>query len=326
VPTTVVPRRTAAFAAGVSVMLALAPAPEPAGAEPPGNSTEQQLAAAAEQLEVVIEQYNDLQEELRGTRARADELDRDLAVLTGTMAVHREEAAQLAVRAYRGHGAQPLAAVSALLTATTDDLLSSLLVLNRLSRDQRRIISQLAGTHDRLTAARAASRAVDEQQRAQERQLTVRKRHIETEISRLTRLRHAAGEREPAPPRTAPRPTDLGSGAAAAAVRFAYAQLGKRYQWGGEGPDGYDCSGLTAAAWRAGGVTLPHNAARQWRVVKRISRAQRQPGDLIFYYDDLHHVGIYVGEGNIIHAPRTGKPIQIDRVDFQPIHGYGRPT
>ncbi|WP_329106995.1 NlpC/P60 family protein [Micromonospora sp. NBC_01699] len=307
-------------------MLALAPAPRPAGAEPPGKTTEQQLAAAAEQLEIVIEQYNDLHEELRGTRVRAAELDRDLAALAETMTVHREEAARLAAQVYRGHGAQPLAAVSALLTATTGDLLGSLLMLNRLSRDQRRVISQLAVTHDQLSVARAAARALDEQQRAQERQLATRKQHIEGEISRLSRLRDAAGEREPAPPRTAPRPPDLGSGAAAAAVRFAYAQLGKRYQWGGEGPDGYDCSGLTAAAWRAGGVQLPHNAARQWRVVKRISRAERQPGDLIFYYADIHHVAIYVGNGNIIHAPRSGKPVQLEDVNYQPIHSYGRPT
>lgn len=324
-PTTVVPRRTAAFAAGVSVMLALAPAPGPAGAEPPGKTAEQQLAAAAEQLEIVIEQYNDLHVQAGETRARAAALDRDLGALTETMAVHREEAAQLAAQAYRGHGAQPLAAVSALLTATTDDLLNSLLMLDRLSRDQRRVIARLAENHDRLAAARDAARALDIQQRAQERQLAARKQHIEQEISRLTRLSEAAGEREPAPPRTTPRAPDLGSGAAATAVRFAYAQLGKRYQWGGEGPDGYDCSGLTSAAWRAAGVRLPHNAARQWRAVKRISRAERQPGDLIFYYADIHHVGIYVGDGNIIHAPRSGKPVQLDRVDFQPIHGYGRP-
>ncbi|WP_326561153.1 C40 family peptidase [Micromonospora sp. NBC_01796] len=311
----------------MSVVLALAAAPEPADAEPPGKTTEQQLAAAAEQLEIVIEQYNGLHEELRGSRVRAAELDRDLAVLADAMTAHRAEAARLAAQVYRGHGAQPLAAVSALLTASTDDLLGSLLMLNRLSRDQRRIVAQLAVTHDQLSVARAEARALDEQQRVQERQLALRKQHIEGEISRLSRLRDATGEREPAPPRSAPRPPgDLGSGAAASAVRFAYAQLGKRYQWGGEGPDGYDCSGLTSAAWRAGGVQLPHNAARQWRVVKRISRAERQPGDLVFYYADIHHVGIYVGDGNIIHAPRSGKPVQLERVDYQPIHGYGRPT
>ncbi|RKR89999.1 NlpC/P60 family protein [Micromonospora pisi] len=324
-PTTVVPRRTAAFAAGVSVMLALASAPEPAGAEPPGKTAEQQLAAAAEQLEIVIEQYNDLREQLGETQARAAVLDRELGTLAEELAVHRTEAARLAAQAYRGHGGQPLAAVSALLTATTNDLLNSLLMLDRLSRDQRRVIARLADAHDQLAAARDAARTLDTQQRAQERQLAARKQHIEQEIRQLDRLRDAAGEREPAAPRTAPSPPDLGNGAAAKAVRFAYAQLGKRYQWGGEGPDGYDCSGLTSAAWRTAGVKLPHNAARQWRAVKRISRAERQPGDLVFYYADIHHVGIYVGDGYIIHAPRAGKPVQLERVEFQPVHGFGRP-
>ncbi|MFK3981331.1 NlpC/P60 family protein [Micromonospora sp. NPDC050397] len=307
----------------MSVLLALAPGP--ADAQPSDRTTEQQLAAATEQLEVVIEQHNDLRVELGETRDRAAGLDRELATLTQDLTVQREEAARLAAQAYRGHGGQPLAAVSALLTATTDDLLGSLLMLNRLSRDQRRVITRLADTHERLSAARATARVLDVQQRTQERQLAARQQHIEQEIRRLSRLRDAAGEREPAAPRTAPRPPELGSGAAATAVRFAYAQLGKRYQWGGEGPDGYDCSGLTTAAWRAAGVRLPHNAARQWRAVKRIGRAERQPGDLVFYYADIHHVGIYVGDGQIIHAPRAGKPVQLDRVEFQPIHGYGRP-
>jgi cell wall-associated NlpC family hydrolase len=120
-------------------------------------------------------------------------------------------------------------------------------------------------------------------------------------------------------------PPYLPPGLAATAVRFAYAQLGKPYEWGGAGPGGYDCSGLTSAAWAADGVRLPHNAQAQYGAVARASRAQLQPGDLVFYYADIHHVGLYVGGDRITHAPQHGERIRFDRVGYQPVEGYGRP-
>ncbi|HEY0696363.1 MAG TPA: NlpC/P60 family protein, partial [Micromonospora sp.] len=137
--------------------------------------------------------------------------------------------------------------------------------------------------------------------------------------------RHGVGaERPPTSGAARPHPSDTSAGARA--VRFAYAQVGKPYRWGAEGPDSFDCSGLTSAAWAVAGVRLPHNAARQWGVVTRISRAERRPGDLIFYYRDIGHVAIYVGQGKMIHAPRPGERVRFDDADYQPVRGYGRPT
>jgi cell wall-associated NlpC family hydrolase len=108
-------------------------------------------------------------------------------------------------------------------------------------------------------------------------------------------------------------------------VRFAYAQIGKPYGWGSAGPNAYDCSGLTSAAWRVAGVRLPHNAARQWYAVTRISRAELRPGDLVFYYNSIQHVGMYVGGGRIVHAPTFGEAVRVERMGYAPILGYGRP-
>jgi cell wall-associated NlpC family hydrolase len=91
---------------------------------------------------------------------------------------------------------------------------------------------------------------------------------------------------------------------------FACAQLGKPYQWGGDGPGSYDCSGLTMAAWAAVGVSLPHNAAMQARYGTRVSASALQPGDLLFF-SGYSHMGMYLGKGLMIHAPHTGDVVRI---------------
>jgi peptidoglycan DL-endopeptidase CwlO len=93
------------------------------------------------------------------------------------------------------------------------------------------------------------------------------------------------------------------------AVAFAYAQLGKPYQWGATGPDSYDCSGLAQAAWAAAGVAIPRDTYEQWAALPHIASSDIQPGDLL-YYDGVGHVAIYVGDGDIIDAPQTGMDVE----------------
>ncbi|WP_159079496.1 C40 family peptidase [Plantactinospora sp. BC1] len=317
--TTALPGRAAALAAGMTMALSLAPAP---GRAAPVTDPAERIASAAEQLEIVVEQYNDLREALRETRANSAAIHAEMAPLERAIEAHRTEASMIAARAYRTGDTHVLGVLGTLLgAATRENLVDPLLLLDRLSREQHRVIAALTAAHDRLAEARRTVEALAARQRGQERQLAARKLAIETELARLAQL---PGPDEP-PAGAVPRLPEPVTGAAGKAVRFAYAQLGKPYRWAGDGPDGYDCSGLTSAAWAAAGVRLPHNAARQYRAVTRISRAARQAGDLVFYYRDLHHVAIYIGGGKIIHAPRTGTRIRIDRVDYQPIVGYGRP-
>jgi cell wall-associated NlpC family hydrolase len=93
------------------------------------------------------------------------------------------------------------------------------------------------------------------------------------------------------------------------AVAFAYAQLGKPYQWGATGPDSFDCSGLAQAAWAAAGVSIPRDTYEQWAALPHIASSDIQPGDLL-YYDGVGHVAIYVGDGYIIDAPQTGLDVE----------------
>jgi len=93
------------------------------------------------------------------------------------------------------------------------------------------------------------------------------------------------------------------------AVAFAYAQLGKPYQWGATGPGSYDCSGLAQAGWAAAGVAIPRDTYEQWAAMPHIATSAIQPGDLL-YYDGIGHVTMYVGDGYMIDAPQTGMDVQ----------------
>ena len=111
---------------------------------------------------------------------------------------------------------------------------------------------------------------------------------------------------------------------AAAVIRFAQQQLGKPYEYGAAGPNTWDCSGLTMVAWSQAGVSLPHSAAGQWDDTVRISYADLQPGDLVFFYQPVDHVGIYVGNGTMIDAPHTGANVEYDSIWWSGLDGFGR--
>jgi cell wall-associated NlpC family hydrolase len=102
-----------------------------------------------------------------------------------------------------------------------------------------------------------------------------------------------------------------GSPKAAAAIRFALAQVGKPYVFGAAGPGAYDCSGLTMAAWRVGGVSLPHSAREQAGYGTSVSVSQLRPGDLVFWYSPIAHVAMYIGAGMIVEASQPGEPVGV---------------
>ncbi|MGW1815089.1 NlpC/P60 family protein [Streptomyces sp. NPDC002125] len=109
-------------------------------------------------------------------------------------------------------------------------------------------------------------------------------------------------------------------------LAFAAAQIGKPYVWGATGPSSYDCSGLTQAAWKAAGVDLPRTTWDQVEVGTRVATADLQPGDLVFFYDDISHVGIYKGDGMMIHAPKPGANVREESIYYMPIYGSVRPA
>lgn len=183
-------------------------------------------------------------------------------------------------------------------------------------------LTQLQGTAAATLTTIKASRA---EQADLLKQLSAKETEAERVLSKLTaeerarlaaieaaQARQAALRGEQATSRGASRTSTLSlppaSGRAAQAIAFAKAQVGKPYRYGATGPNAYDCSGLTGAAYRSAGISLPRTASAQFGVGTRVSLGQLQPGDLVFYYSGISHVGIYVGNGMIVHAanPRSG--------------------
>ncbi|MFK4273311.1 C40 family peptidase, partial [Streptomyces milbemycinicus] len=124
---------------------------------------------------------------------------------------------------------------------------------------------------------------------------------------------------------TAPSAPSNGS-KAAQAIAFAKAQLGKPYVWGATGPSSFDCSGLTQAAWKSAGISLPRTTWDQVKAGTRVSTSELQPGDLVFFYDDISHVGLYIGDGMMIHAPKPGDVVKKAPITEMPIYGSVRPA
>jgi cell wall-associated NlpC family hydrolase len=114
------------------------------------------------------------------------------------------------------------------------------------------------------------------------------------------------------------------SGRAGVALKYAFAQIGDRYVFGAAGMQTWDCSGLTMRAFAAAGVSLPHSSRAQFRYGKKIPRSQLRPGDLVFFKRPISHVGIYVGNGKMVHAPRPGSRVKIAPINQMPYIGAVR--
>jgi len=127
-----------------------------------------------------------------------------------------------------------------------------------------------------------------------------------------------------APPST--RSSSTGSSKGAKALAYAKAQLGEPYARSGAGPSSWDCSGLTMMAWGSVGVSLPHSSRQQFSRGQSVAKSELRSGDLVFFYSDISHVGLYAGNGQVIHAPRPGKSVEYIKMSYMPYAGARRPA
>jgi cell wall-associated NlpC family hydrolase len=134
-----------------------------------------------------------------------------------------------------------------------------------------------------------------------------------------------AGGRAVAPPAGSGSPVAPAATKGEVALAFAKDQLGEKYKYGAAGPSSWDCSGLTMKAWAEAGISLPHNAKAQYKIGTKVKQADLQPGDLVFFYSGPSHVGIYAGDGQVIHAPRPGKKVTYIKIEYMPWKGARRP-
>jgi peptidoglycan DL-endopeptidase CwlO len=317
----------------------LAAAKSPAVASPSSASDlQRRLEGLNRQADQRVEDY--LQAKLAVERTR-----KSIRILQGQLDGVRSELAgaraSIAARAAVAYVQGPATDVASLLAASdpTDAL-------------ERAQLLDLLATHDaeQVLAARAIERsaqdrandlaAVERKQAAILDQMAERKAEIEPLVAQteqtLAQLRAAQRRRAAAAnrPTTAPSadssiptpPPKAVSGNVGAVIRYAYAQLGKPYQWGATGPGSFDCSGLTLMAWAQAGVSLPHSSRAQIGIGRQVTRSELQPGDLIFRYSPISHVSLYVGNGQQISATHTGSTVKLQSAFQGEIVGFSRPT
>ncbi|HZN77521.1 MAG TPA: NlpC/P60 family protein [Micromonosporaceae bacterium] len=310
-------------AAAVGVMVV---AGATAHAGPSVSDLERQIDQAWNQLEPLIEKHNATRIELAANRKKVADLTTQIAPLQQQVDLADAKISALAVSYYKG---SRVSALNALLTTGTPlTLADQLSMLEQVARVQKSEISDVTELKARYEEQK---RPIDElvaQLAATEADMAAKEKQINAEIARLQVLRLQAygttgglGVLRPVA-----CPVNYPGGKAGVAVKFACSQIGKPYLWAADGPGSYDCSGLTMTSWRQAGIYLPHNAAAQRRSMPYVSRANLRPGDLVFYFSDLHHVGMYVGDGWIVHAPRAGDVVRMRRMDSMSIHSYGRPA
>ncbi|MET8281299.1 NlpC/P60 family protein [Micromonospora sp. NPDC005174] len=328
-PTSIAPRPrwsrfTTALAALVGVAVVLTGSATVAQADPSVAEIERQIDADWNKLEPIIERHNATRADLALKRKQADTLAARIAPLERQVDAAMNKVSALAVRAYMG---QNLSTVNTMLgSRSPSEVVGQLEMLDRFAHNQQQDVRQVADLRDELARQKAPLDEMVAQLTRTEAQLAAKKKQINEEIDRLQKQRlKVYGNGGGGPLRPAPCPASYPGGAAGIAVKFACAQIGKPYVWGAEGPESYDCSGLMLAAWAKAGVSLPHNAAAQSRVTRNVSKGDLRPGDLVFYYSDIHHVGMYVGNGWVVHASQAGVPVKMKKADDGPIHSYGRP-
>ncbi|MCX4906027.1 C40 family peptidase [Streptomyces sp. NBC_00878] len=209
------------------------------------------------------------------------------------------------------------------LTATQSTLKTSKADVQRKLAEARDLLSKLTAEEKARLAAIERQKQEEAQRKADE---LARQQAAEAERRRQEAATQNTGTSSGTSGSGSSTSTSTSTAKADKALAFARAQIGKPYVWGASGPESYDCSGLTQAAWKAAGVTLPRTTWDQVNAGTTVSLNSAQPGDLVFFYDDISHVGIYIGDGMMIHAPKPGAYVREESIYYMPIHSVVRPA
>jgi peptidoglycan DL-endopeptidase CwlO len=197
-------------------------------------------------------------------------------------------------------------------------------VVAGIAADRAALVKDQAEIDRKAAAAKALLGQLEEERRQALAALAARR--AEAQASRDAARTASAEPVAPAAPAVPAAPAaPAASGGAGAAVAYAMAQVGDAYVYGAAGPDAFDCSGLTMMAWGQGGVALPHSSSAQMGSGTPVSSSALQPGDLVFYYSPVSHVGMYIGGGMIVHAANPSSGVTTAPVGSMPISGAVRP-
>jgi len=300
-------------------------------ATPGQPDLQEQVRQLNGQADQAVEQFLEAELALKQTRTSLTDLRRQLGSATRQLQALRSTVSAQAAEAYK-YGPAEMAMV--LNPGNADDALDRIQTLNLLAERTNEQFSDLRVAEQAYEQELARLSKVEREREVQVKQLEAKKERVDALLTRtqdlLGQLRQTAGAGavdgiDPGMPIGNAPPLPSGGGAAAA-VRYAYAQVGKAYSYGAAGPSTFDCSGLTMMAWRQAGIALPHSAAGQYGIGRHVSQSELQPGDLIFRYSPISHVAIYIGNGLQIAATHTGSTVKLQSAFSGPVVGYSRPN
>ena len=281
------------------------------------------------QAEQASERYNDAKLEMSAATKRLHRVQRNLDHQQAKVAQLRRQVASSIVAQYQGQGLSSTSQV--LLADNPDSFIDKLTTVSQYNDQRSQMLSAFAVQAKRLETRQAQAKRELAHIAATKKRLGVEKAAIDHKAAEakalLGRLKQRAADRQASRSgdRTAPTGAAPASGRAAAAVRYAMAQVGDAYVYGAAGPSSFDCSGLTMAAWQQAGVSLPHSSSAQMGSGTPVSQSQLQPGDLVFYYSPVSHVGMYIGNGQIVNAENPSVGVKITGVNSMPYAGAVRP-
>ena len=300
-----------------------------------------ELARLSGEAGAMGEQLHLARSETARAVAERDRLERAASVAAGRAAVANSVAARdqqtvdhLATMRYRGGGAGGTRA--AVLAGSPRELVDRLDALRRLSGattsaldTSRAASAEAARLRDEARLASEAARTAAEEASARADELERRSAEMRTRVDEVRRRVDALTDGQRAlwiggplvpPGYVAPEVDDVNS----AALGVALTRLGAQYTWGATGPSEFDCSGLMVWAYAQEGKTLPRSSQAQALSGAPVAAADMRPGDLVIYYPDATHVGMYAGDGLVLHAPTYGVPVRLEKVDAMPVSAIRR--
>jgi cell wall-associated NlpC family hydrolase len=305
----------------------------PSYAKPSIHDVQSQVDTLYRQAEQASERYNNASGHLKEAQSRLKSLQADLARQDAKVTGIRKQVAAAVVSQYQGQALSSTTQV--LLSKDPDAFLNQISTVSEYNDQQGQMMANFATQAKQLEMRQTAAKRELAQISRTKQQLATEKAQIDKKAGEakalLGRLKDRAAARRDAQSTSrdasrAPAVSNVPvSGRAAAAVQYAMAQVGKAYVYGAAGPDAFDCSGLTMMAWAQAGVALPHSSSGQMGSGTPVSESDLQPGDLVFYYSPVSHVGMYIGNGMIVNAENPSAGVKVTPVNSMPYSGAVRP-
>ncbi|GAA2443676.1 NlpC/P60 family protein [Streptomyces macrosporus] len=326
------PNRTRVTVLTATAAAAVALTSQAAQAEPKLSKDEvkAKVDKLYEEAEAATEKYN-------GAKEKQDKLEKQVGNLQDSVARGQDELNDLrdslgtmATAQYRSGGMDP--SLQLFLSSDPDSYLAKASALDQLGSKQAEALKKIQSKQRSLAQQREEASEKLKDLEETRKELGEKKKKIQGKLAEAQRLlntltakerQELAAEEERAN-RASTERVDLGTSAsasnrAAAALSAAQTKIGSPYVWGATGPNSFDCSGLTSWAYAQAGVSLPRTSQAQANAGTRISsQSQLAPGDLVIFYSDLHHVGLYAGNGQILHAPKPGANVRYESINNMP--------